>query len=118
MSSSHTVSCGFRNCEPSIASRVVVAIVDQLCAESDVGLDVLESLEFPLHEVVGALTNHALSSVTVSVEADTLTVRLGVARSITDEPHLLGDCDDVVRSFFAVEVSEDSSTVALTGSLR
>lgn len=113
-----TVSCGFQDCDPSIASRVLLATVDQLCAVADVGMDVLESLEFPLREVFEALGSYSLSDATVSVDRDELQVQLHLGTSVADVSNLLGDCEDVVTSFFDVDIAADAHMVTLTGSLR
>ena len=113
-----SVSCDFRNCDTSIVGRVLVATVDQLCADGDVAIDVLESIEFPLLEMVDALHEHVVSSVVVTFDGDRLGIRCRVDRPVVDAVDLLGASDDVIGSFFDVAVPDDPYTVVLTGSLR
>ncbi|WP_420451906.1 hypothetical protein [Ilumatobacter sp.] len=114
-----TVRCRFGGSDPSLQRRVVMATVDQLCAATDIGIDVLESLEIPLGEVMTTLWPYGIESVVVAVTGGDLhlTIELRTEPALHDRA-LFADVDGVVEAFFDVESGSSASEIELVGSLR
>ena len=109
-------TCKFNRCSESIVGRVVMALVDQLCADADIDIALLDALEYPLGESVAALHRFEIRSATVHVESDELTVDIELAEPVPAVEVLLGDAGVVVESFFEVRRTADALGVALIGS--
>ncbi len=110
-------SCRFDRCSESIISRVVLALVDQLCADADIDITLLDALDYPLGETLAALHEFDVLGVTVGVSGGELHVDIELSRAVSNPFDLLGDATASVASFFDIRSSADSSIVALVGDL-
>ena len=110
-------SCSFESCEPSIVERVVVAAVDQLCAQSDIDIALLEALEHPLGESLAALSAFEITRVDIEVDAMVLRVTVHVESDVPEPGVALGDAAVDVESFFEVRSIDDGRGLTLSGSL-
>lgn|GEM_PF-2470781 len=114
-----SVAFTFGACDPSVVIRSVVAAVDHLCGDADVNIGLLDALEVPLAETLLALYPAGIIRTEVAIEDDTLVVGIWCRDALTVEPaELLGVERELVESFFVVEHTGESNSVALTGSLR
>ena len=111
------VRCSFDGCDASIVDRVVLALVDQMCAEVDIDIALLDALEFPLGECLVALHEFDVRSVTVRLDGQILHTEIELAHPLPDGGLQLGESTDVVESFFEVRPSSDTASVSLVGRL-
>ena len=112
------VHLAFGRCDASIVTRAVVAASDQLCSTVDMSLDLLDALEYPLSECIGALHPSRIHRVTVSTHDHTLVVEFGMETSIGPRPvDVLGGAHDAVAAFFEITCASDATTLSLEGSL-
>lgn len=109
--------CSFDGCSESIISRVVLALVDQLCADADVDIALLDALEFPLGETLSALHGYGVVAVDVRIAANDLQVEIQLATAVPEPDAMLGDAAEAVRSFFDVRAAHDASHVSIVGTL-
>ncbi|WP_040495053.1 hypothetical protein [Ilumatobacter nonamiensis] len=112
------VRCDFDGCESSMMFRVVLAVVDQLGAEADLDLAILESLDVPLEDCIAALSPRQIEEVTVRMDGEVLDVelRLQDAEGILDAAPL-GEVTELVESFFDVTFAEQAPHVHLSASV-
>lgn len=110
--------CEFTALDAVTVYRLTTALIDQLSAQVDVDIDVLDALEFPLAEVVEALARwSAIEAVDVTLGDDThLVVDFTCSGDLPAAPVLLGESRHVVTSFFDLSES-DSGRLRLAGSL-
>lgn len=98
-----------------------MAVVDQLSLRCDANIAILDALDFPLGESIEAFHHYGIESAHVRFDGSDLVVALSLSSRVADPIDLLGDSADVVSSFFAVGVADntsDATTVVLTGSLQ
>lgn len=98
--------------------RVLLAVVDQLCADTDADLSLLESLAIPLEDSVDALTPREIDAASVTLHDDVLVVDFHLRRGdglLDTAP--FGETSEVVESFFDVHVSDDPPLVRLAVNL-
>ena len=114
---SERVSCTFESCEPSVVERVVGAAVDQLCAENDIDIALLDALEHPLGESLSALAPFGIARVDIEVTSSTLRLDVHLESDIADPVASLGDTAEVVLSFFDLKPLDRSREISLLGSL-
>lgn len=106
--------------DPSLVVRAVVAAIDQLCAQAEVDIALLESLELPIGETVVALVHRPIVAAGVGVADGRLAIDLEVA-STASEPWpdgFLGESGDLVASFFDITTSSAPPVLRLSGALR
>lgn len=111
-------ACSFEDCSASIIERVVIATVDQLCAHTDIAIDLLDALEYPLGESVMAASAYGISRIAVQIVEGRLDVELHLQTTVPDARAALGDSVDVVTSFFDVHLLDGSAGLLLTGSVE
>jgi len=113
-----TVRCDFDRCDSSMIFRVLLAVVDQLCADIDTDLAMLESLDVPLAEAIDALHPRGVeeASVSASVERIVIDLRLRDGVGFLDTAPF-GDAGEIVESFFDIDVFEVPPSVRLTAML-
>lgn len=115
-----TVHCRFNGCAPSIVTRIVMAAVDQLAAEVDVDIVLLDALDYPLGEIFDSLDSHGIERVDASIVDGRLSLVIWLETRTDDVLASLdefGDFSDIVDSFFDVAATTDPPRVELTGML-
>lgn len=113
-----SVRCDFDECGTSMTFRIVLAVVDQLCADADTDFTLLESLDLPLEDSIEELAPRSIEAASVTLSDDVLTIEfdLRFGDGLMDTLPF-GDSGEVVESFFAVHVSDDPPRVRLTATL-
>lgn len=115
--SGSVAACSFDGCSTSIIERVVMAAVDQLCAHADISVELLDALEFPLGEALGAVAEFGVVRVGIEVDAGRLAVTIELRTMSHDPSAVLGDAAGVVSSFFEVRPLTGSTGLSLSGEL-
>lgn len=109
------VRCDFDACDTSMMLRVVMAVVDQLCADADTDLQMLESLDVPLEDAIDALSSRQIESATVALRDGSLVIEFGLRTGDhLMDTSLFGESSELVESFFDVRGSDDPPRVRLT----
>ncbi|MGA9277028.1 hypothetical protein [Ilumatobacter sp.] len=113
------VRCDFDGCDSSMIFRVLLAVVDQLCADGDVDLAALESLDIPLEDCIDALHHRGVQAAVVTSRGNLLVIelRLETGAGLADDGASLGDVSEIVESFFDVTISKDPASVRLAARL-
>lgn len=112
------VRCDFDACGTSMVFRVVMAVVDQLCADADTDLQILEALDVPLEDALDALAPRGIEFAAVALNDDVLVIDVGL--SVGDhlmDTSLFGESSEMVESFFDVRGSDAPPRVRLTAML-
>lgn len=117
VSGQSTASCSFEDCSSSMIARVVTALVDQLCADADIDIALLDALDYPLGETLSALHRFGVAGATVTVSLDELYVEIELSNAVSDAVEFLGTVDAVVGSFFDVMTADEAARVTLVGNL-
>ena len=112
-----SIRFAFEHCDPSLISRAVMAAVDQVAAEEDVDIALLEALDYPLGETFEALRSYGIESVDIAIGEGVIRLIVGLATPVSDVHHILGENIDVVSSFFEVTARPAPACVELSGSL-
>jgi len=108
----------FGDCDRSIVVRSVVTAADHLCGVADISIALLDALEVPLAESLLSLNEWGIEWVIVDVVDDHLTLEVGVRRPLPDDlAEIFGDANEIVDSFFAIDLRSDALVVVLAGSL-
>lgn len=107
----------FERCDVSLVSRAVMAAVDQVVAEEDVEIALLEALDYPLGETFEALGSSGIETVDLAIGGGVIRVVVGLATPVSDVGRVLGEHLDVVSSFFEVTAKSEPACVELSGSL-
>lgn len=112
------VRCDFDGCDSSMMFRVVLAVVDQLGADADIDLAVLESLDVPLEDCISALTPRGVEAASVRMGDESLTIEMWLV-AVDDilDTAPLGDVTELVESFFDVTFADRPPHVRLTVSV-
>ncbi len=109
------ISFEFGECDEGLIARAVMAGIDQLCAEADTDIDVLDAVEFPIQETFAILCEYGVDAVEIGIDG---TSQLSVEVRLRSIPRRhLGDFNDVVEAFFDVVVETSPPRVALVGSV-
>jgi len=111
------VRCRFDNCSSLTIARIVVAVVDQVAAEADADMALLEALDDPISVGFEALERTDIDTVEVSVVDDSLLIDIDITRDIADIESVFGNATDDVDTFFDI-VLVRPDVVRLTGPLR
>ena len=111
------VRCVFRECDPTMVHRVVMAVVDHVAAEADPDVEMLDALEAPIGETVEALAPAVIAAVAVSLGGARLTVDLEL-RDDVSLPTSIAETLPIATSFFEIDGGHSSRRVRLEGSLR
>lgn len=112
------VRCDFDGCDSSMTFRVVLAVVDQLGADADIDLTILESLDLPLEDCIAALAPRGIETASVWMGDDVLTIEIQL-QAVDDilDTAPLGDMTDVVEAFFDVTFANRPPHARLTVSV-
>lgn len=101
-----------------MVERVVVAAVEQLCGHDDITVELLDALEFPLAEALGAVADLGVTQVELDVAAGRLHVAIHLHTQPPSPSAVFGDAAGVVSAFFDVAALTGSTGLSLTGPLR
>lgn len=107
----------FEQCDVSLISRAVMAAVDQVAAEEDVEIALLDALDYPLGETFEALRSYGIEAVDVEIGGGVIRLVVGLASPVPDVVWVLGENFDVVSSFFEVTAKSEPACIELSGSL-
>lgn len=109
--------CSFESCEASVIEQVVLATVDQLCAQHDVDIALLDALEYPLGEGIAALAPFGIARVGVDIDGSDLRIVVALDSEVTNLISALGDEADIVLCFFDRSRLHGTRELALVGRL-
>lgn len=97
-----TARCEFTALGAAMVHRLTTALVDQLSAQVDVDIGILDAIEHPLAEAVEALSRCGdIQAVDVSLSRELhLMLDFSCSSELPDTSALLGDSGNLVSSFF------------------